>query len=326
MFEPGAARRHSLRRRGRQREQYVYLRNVPMMSAAPDHWASGRAPAQVLALIGVLMTLGCYKPNIADYGFRCGSNDECPDGFSCAVGLCHKVGVDAGPGACTPLTGVQGCTPDPSLPCDPVCQTGCCANQKCTALNSGKNPPTAALGCVPAPTNPARGFNAQCDVMGAGTPDRTDDCVPGLIGIFGNGPSYCLQLCRTDKDCSTGIHCEKRVIDSTGTFMASVCGLPNAHCDPTSATNSGCGPNRTCYLVTPDATAGDTTICEILSGSGLRNSSCQYSRDCLPNFTCADVGPGAGTCLPVCANAATTGQCPTATSCQDFGQTYDYCY
>jgi hypothetical protein len=175
------------------------------------------------------------------------------------------------------------------------------------------------------PNNPVRAFDAQCDVTGAGTPQRTDDCLPGLIGISGNSGAYCLKLCRTDKDCSGGVHCEQRVIDSNGTFMASVCGLPSTKCDPTSDTNSGCPPNRVCYLVTPDATAGDTTICEITSGDR-RNTSCQYARECLAKFTCADVGPGAGTCLPVCSNAATKAQCPTATTCQDFGQQYDYCY
>jgi hypothetical protein len=271
---------------------------------------------------------GCFRPDIADYGYSCGTNEACPDGFSCHGGLCHKDGVDASPpdlrsdASCTPRTAAQGCTPDKSLVCDPVCQTGCCTDQKCTALNSGKDPPTAALGCVP--NNPAHAFNTPCTVTGAGTPGRTDDCQPGLIGISGSSGAYCLKLCRTDNDCGSGGHCEQRVIDNKGSFVASVCGLPNAMCNPTSGTNSGCPAGRTCYLVTPDP-AGDTTVCEITSSDG-RNNSCQYSRECLPLYTCADVGPGAGTCLPVCAHAATTGQCPTATSCQDFGQQYDYCY
>jgi hypothetical protein len=292
----------------------VHGRIVQLMATAPLRLGA-------LALLGALVAFGCYRPDIADYGFSCGANGACPDGYSCTVGgLCHKIGVDAAPPACTPSAAVQGCTPDPSLPCDPVCQSGCCSDQKCTALNTGKNPPTAALGCVA--NNPVRDFNAQCDVTGAGTPQRTDDCLPGLIGISGNSGAYCLKLCRTDKDCSGGVHCEKRVIDSDGTFVASVCGLPSTACDPTSDTNSGCAPNRVCYLVTPNA-AGDTTICEIASGDH-RNVSCQYSRECLAKYTCADVGPGAGTCLPVCSNASR--QCPTATTCQDFGQQYDYCY
>ena len=278
---------------------------------------------------------GCYRPAIADYGYRCGDSGACPDGFSCTFGLCHKIGaadasrpdLGADRPACTPLAGVSGCKPDPSLPCDPVCQTGCCSDQKCTALNTGTKPPTATLGCVP--NNPLRRLYALCDVTAAGTPNRTDDCIPGLIGISGNSGSYCLSLCRTDNDCSPGIHCEQRLIESAGGsaehFVASVCGLPSTPCDPTSDTNSGCPPNRPCYLVTPNAAAGDTTICEISSSDG-RNVSCQYSRECLPKYTCADVGPGAGVCLPVCAHAASTAQCPTATTCQNFGKEYDYCY
>ena len=176
--------------------------------------------------------------------------------------------------------------------------------------------------------NPLREFNTLCDVTEAGTPNRTDDCVPGLIGIVGNVGSYCLHLCRTENDCAPGLHCEQRLIEGdNGHFAAFVCGLPSnpTPCDPLSDTNSGCPANRPCYLVTPNAAAGDTTICEISSG-GKHNVSCQYSRECLPKYTCADVGPGAGVCLPVCANAASTTQCPTATTCQNFGKEYDYCY
>ncbi len=273
--------------------------------------------SRALALLGALVVSGCYHPDIADYGFSCGDNESCPDGFSCVRGLCHKNGVDAAPPACTPQAGVPGCIPDRSLPCDPVCQTGCCADQKCTALNTSTNPPIAALGCV-ATNNPTGTLYNPCQIAGAQTPQRTDNCVPGLVGITGAN-SYCLMLCRTDSDCRSGIHCEQRLLEKNGT-VASVCGLPPSNCDPTMLT--GCPAGRTCYLETPAAT-GDTTICEISSNEGT-NSACQYSRDCLPRYTCPDVGPGAGTCLPVCANA--TGRCPTATTCQDFGQQYDYCY
>lgn len=292
--------------------------------------------------------VGCYRPSIADGGFLCGPADACPEGFSCLEQHCKLVTRDAGRvsdagrdasnrdvgagdthldgNTCMGRVASDGCNSDPSLACDPVCQTGCCANQKCTALNRATKAPTADLGCVM--NNPVRGFNELCDISGAGTPQRSDNCGPGLIGIAGNNGAYCLKLCRGDADCDAGSRCEQRSIDAGGAVMASVCGLPKAGCDPfPDSASSGCPANRVCYLVAESEQAGDTTVCEISSGDR-HNTSCKFSRECLVGYTCPTTGPGAGICRPVCSHdpAKAMQLCPGATMCQRTGKLYDYCY
>ncbi|MBC8133009.1 MAG: hypothetical protein H7X95_08520, partial [Deltaproteobacteria bacterium] len=223
----------------------------------------------------MLMTpAGCYSPSIEDGKLLCGPGQTCPDGFAClpTTGRCHKTGgsdasraevnVDRLPearppdtnpggdgGSCVVKPGIAGCTVQNDLTCDPVCQTACCAGQKCTAMNTGTSPGGAAtLGCGPVLT-PQRGLGDTCDPVNAGTAQRSDNCAPGLTCIEGNNGSICFKLCRGDADCNPGTKCEQRAVEAAaGSYVASVCGLPKTPCDPTFNPLSGCPSPRICYL------------------------------------------------------------------------------
>ena len=291
-----------------------------------------------MGLAAILWAAGCYKPAIVDGGFRCSTDKRCPDGMICVQDHCYqtdstKIPTDAsttdardgGPNSdatmCVPKTVPTGaCVVQTDLACDPVCQTGCCPEQKCTALNMAATDGTlaATLGCSPAA--PVRDLGEPCDPGNAGTPTRFDNCRSGLACVDGDMGAFCLKLCRGDVDCGDGIRCEQRRLDTQGTTVVSVCGLPATDCTPT--TISGCPAQRTCYLVDTNA-SGDRTICDISAGQGKQMTSCRYARDCFPGYTCATSGPGVGRCWPVCTLPG--GNCPGVFTCQNVGKTYGYC-
>lgn len=236
-----------------------------------------------------------------------------------------------GPGAsdaCVPRTAPAGCSPQADLKCDPVCQTGCCTSQKCSALYSGGGPSAStSLGCVE--NIAARGLGDRCDVQGVATPGRHDNCSPGLICVEGNVGSFCLKLCRGDGDCSAaGTKCEPRTLElAKDSNAVSVCGLAPTSCDPTlNGASASCSANLVCYLLAAGEPGSDQTVCEIRSGETARNLSCTKSRDCLAGLTCPTAGPGAGICRPVCSHKATPDGCPPGTTCQASGNEYDFCF
>jgi hypothetical protein len=307
----------------------------PSHDSVPFPRADVRAPWW-LGLAAMLSTLACYKPAVVDGGFRCGVSNACPEGTTCIADHCYVKGSpkiptdakadlnDGGPSEmCEPKTAPSGtCTVKDDLACDPVCQTGCCSNQKCTAMNVSVEGTTAAkLGCSPA--TPSRGLGETCDPSNAGTAERLDNCQAGLACVDGDGTAICLKLCRDDGDCSDGTRCEQRKLDGQGTALTSVCGVPSTPCMPTAPpASSMCPSQRTCYLVDTNPTSGDRTVCDISAGQG-KQTSCRYARDCYPGFTCATAGIGIGRCWPVCDLDSPI--CPGITQCQNVGQTYGYC-
>jgi len=306
-------------------------------------------------LVGTAVAPGCYKPSILDGALHCGPNNSCPDGFQCVSDRCHRRGVDGSasdsevsmkpdtqseapvdtstdaPDAtdgCVPRTAPAGCTPQSDSTCDPVCQTRCCTSQKCSAVYNGEGP-SANTGFRCFDSTATRRLGERCDVQGAATQNRQDNCAPGLICVEGNVGNYCLQLCRGDGDCAeAGTRCEPRTIElAKAANSVSVCGLAPTTCDPTlNAASAGCPANLVCYLVESNQSQGDKTVCEIRSGETPRNLSCSRSRDCLAGLTCPTSGPGAGICRPVCSRAATPDSCPPGTTCQASGATYDFCF
>lgn len=305
--------------------------------------------ATVLLLLGVG---GCYRPSLKEGGLACApTNLSCPDGYSCHEGYCYSGPSDAGSdrmtdaptdrtggdgldgsardmdgpstdgdaAACVPRQATAGCTPQVDLACDPVCQTGCCTSQKCTAVNRGAaGPGAAALACSTGMWLRTEGET--CDVANAGTELRTDNCLPGLLCVAGDAEKICMRLCRGDADCA-GTTCESRQIERPGVYQASVCGLPTTTCNPTGSAGTGCPAGQTCYLVR--SAAPDRTVCDISSGEGSNGTSCQSPFDCLPGWTCPQAGAGAGRCRPVCSHDQ--GACPIGLTCQATGTTYDLC-
>ena len=218
-----------------------------------------------LAISLGVQPLGCYKPSIVDNGLLCASAPEpCPDGFTCLGGHCLRqladpatdAAIDSGPdghdavaepaaedgdaagdggadgvgegdGSCTPNSTpiTPDCPPHPGLACDPVCQTGCCPNQKCTALNLPGSTTTtldAKLGCVASEMK--HGLYEACNLSNAGGPDRSDDCLPGLVCIAGNSLSLCFKLCVTSSDCARFSQKYQCQAPTTGpTVPASIC-------------------------------------------------------------------------------------------------------
>ena len=313
----------------------------------------------MLAALILVGTGACYRPSLTDGGLVCATTSPfCPEGYSCHQGRCYKGAADAGldgtvqdapsdrdggggaggstirpdgasPGdgsTCVPRQAITGCTPQLGLSCDPVCQTGCCTDEKCTAENlgaaAGSN--TAALGCSRGSW--LRNLGETCDVTNAGTALRTDNCLPGLLCVAGDTDKICMKLCRGDADCPTGVTCESRQIERPGAFLAMVCGLPTATCDPASGVvATGCPAGRTCYLIR--TSSGDRTVCDISSGEGTNAASCTAPFDCLPGWTCPSAGPGAARCRPVCTHDALSSSagCPIGLTCQTTGTTYDLC-
>lgn len=292
----------------------------------------------LLCLLGAVMVLGCFKPSILDNTFACGPNGSCPSGFSCLLDRCRQNGVDAGSvidikpempevpvdvvdgppemAPVCPKPPLAGCTARDGLACDPVCQSGCCSNQKCSALNTD-----GEFGCVALVGVKIWHLNEPCDPSNRGLPDRTDNCSPGLICVEGNTARTCLKLCRDDSDCGDTT-CEKRPLElKPGSPEVHVCGLEPTVCNPTVQTNSGCGTGRTCYLLASDKVNGDTTVCEISSGGTSPNESCLTSRDCAPKLTCAG-----SVCRPVCAVAPAADICPAGNTCQSSGKSFDFCF
>lgn len=233
-----------------------------------------------------------------------------------------------GADACELSLPVSGCTQKLELLCDPVCQSGCCPEQKCTVLNQKSasiSSRVGPFGCAPTGTRSQLGET--CTPSHAGTTARSDDCLPGLICMDGDQQSsFCFKLCRGPEDCDSGAKCEERLIDLTSTATAFVCSLPNAGCDPTMQPSGICPAKRTCYLVSSDLVAGDTTVCDISSGDHT-NGECKASRDCLSGYTCPTQGPGASTCRQVCSLVPGGTTCVSASTptCLPIGKDYSYC-
>jgi hypothetical protein len=227
---------------------------------------------------------------------------------------------------------VERCQPQIQAPCDPVCQTGSCdwCAQKCGQTGDG----TAA--CTKAGALPT---GSLCTISLDGTPDRYDNCAAGNICLTpdpGSGLSYCFALCRSTADCLYGVACSNRPLSASGgsAGMAKVCDPPYRSCvpgalqpccDPLGAT-SGCDFGQFCYLVSPDASHDNRTVCDYTTGSGGRSSQCSSSRECMLGWTCFGANTGvAGICRKVCdpkaANPCGVGQ----GQCGDYGNQYGVC-
>jgi hypothetical protein len=290
------------------------------MSSARRPLSSSRAVrawTAALLLAGVAAA-GCFKPNIKDGGFRCnkdaGPGKDCPEGFRCNAdqfcvknpgdGGVDKVdgpvdadgGGDAGPPPPPCYDARPNCTPGPGM-CDPFCQTGCGCREKCS-INTMENLTCEPVG--PGPTPPVYG---NCVFQSAGSPNQTDNCVPGQVCVEDNCAKHCYQFCRSDNDC-TNAACDREVVDGG----QKVCDVPYVdNCVPLPIGNTGCtgGNTISCYL---SSTHPDRTLCDCPAGAGGSDDPCKHSRDCVRGLACVDRPDGnPPRCLQVCDRTATTG-------------------
>lgn len=306
----------------------------PVRGAGPATWA-------LLGVLAATATVtGCYKPNLADGKLLCGPAGACPDGYACVNGLCWQGGIvsppDGGgvvdmapPPDLSCFGAVPECTVTSTGVCDPVCQTGCGCQEKCSVSSAGE------AACVPVQGQKAVG--AGCNVMGYQSPAQTDDCVPGAVCLYPGGKgttrAYCFALCSSDTACPNSRCVPRPVSPPPDTVSkaptANVCDTPftQTPCNPFD--NTGCvGDLSYCYLAPPDPVTGDSrTQCEYFPGPGGISNTCDWSRECFPKFACprnddGAVRPGAGFCLPVCDS---THPCMLGRSCKPYGNTYGYC-
>jgi hypothetical protein len=297
-------------------------------------------PLDLSVVVWLVAWVGCYRPTVLDGGFLCAPGSKpCPDGFACEPTsmTCRKTGsfdgslpaADSGAGDALADAGVPspdvacfapvaGCTPDPGLSCDPICQTGCGCREKCLVNAAGALVCNALLG------NARKAVGESCTISAAGTSGQTDNCDVGLVCVADSCGGRCYRFCQGDADCP-GSTCSR---DAGGGVK--MCDVPFVTCDPVGGgTRSSCPSSAAmvegCYL---SAIAVDKTLCDCPFGAARENDSCTLSRECLPGLACVDAtGTGDARCLPVCMLLG-NGGCSNGRTCAAIGAgtIYGYCH
>jgi hypothetical protein len=290
----------------------------------------------LFAALALAAVSACYNPRIPIGGFLCADvGKPCPDGFVCDLptNTCRTPGslTDAAAGGsggtdamkdATPdvaevacFTPVKGCVPQVASGCDPMCQTGCGCQTKCSVSTMG------VVACNAPLSSGNRQVGDSCDISSQGMPNQTDNCAPGLVCVTVPCGNKCFAFCRTDADCP----------NSTCTGNAGggvkICAVQFAVCDPTGTQAQQDCPAlaQGCYV---SSTKPDKTICECplsAQGPGL---SCTATLECSPGLTCVDpLNMGNLSCQFVCTLASSCASCPTGRSKALGGSTvYGYCY
>ena len=260
--------------------------------------ASGRIQELFAAvLVGPIVLFGaCYRPNIAQGGFRCTDAGVCPDGFKCrANGRCYE--GDAGPEApmCAfpaPLAKVD-CSSSLATgqPCDPICQTGCACGF-CGVKSR-------VIECLPV-TEGTKDVGAICD------PQSQADCKPGLFcraECQTTTVGRCYQFCASATDCVAPSLCNASSPDSP----LSLCSLPSQQCNPIALTGCESTPSvLACYA------ENSAQACECV-GTIAAGLKCQFASQCVPGYTCImPTATADATCQKVCLS---TNDCTPPAAC-----------
>jgi hypothetical protein len=175
-----------------------------------------------------------------------------------------KITLDAGSGATT---------------CDPLKQTGCAANEKCTWLIDAIAPNYVGhLGCAPVPASAANAGET-CTYGGTGT-NGYDNCAKGLVcGNYRGG--YCpptgTRACTLSTDCNPGEtcatgFCTNRCVtneDCNGATCTDNADICKTVCDQLEAPgNATCDATHACVIYSQLFTTGETTppaagVCDV---------------------------------------------------------------
>jgi hypothetical protein len=249
--------------------------------------ATSRARAAVLLATLSALVGGCYKPDIPDGKFLCGTGQSCPDGFQCVGSHCFKnqpgdAAGDTG-GTCMRQELLCSASPGPSGACDPVCQSGCACGEKCVNPGAGN--------ICTATTMPVQLLYDSCD-------PGADRCRPGAVCLPEFQPrcgAHCYRFCRADSDCEPNARCTGEAQDDAGNLLYKVCSAEIAPCNPTGPAPT-CGPGARadrrapafgCYILSH--MHPDETVCEC-AGVLPEGSPCEREYQCVPGNECLKVG------------------------------------
>lgn len=283
---------------------------------------------RALWLAAAVGTLGaCYAPKIPNGQLPCsaGATRECPGGFTCKEGACWADGTGPSTGGTTGGSGGSGggtgggtanlcsgipqdhvCEPDNRGACDPVCQTGCGPNQRCTMGTSGP-------ACVALPSAP-NCVNAACGA--ADTCARGTICLGELQAACG---AHCYRFCRDDDDCLPNARCTVGAGEGSAAFTA--CSPPIESCNPVSP-GARCAqkPAGTfgCYILS--LAHPDLAVCDC-AGTLVPGQACGGEHQCIPGSECIN-----GVCRRLCDMSGVI-NCVGGTTCQQIpGSTkYGFC-
>ena len=235
-------------------------------------------------LVATGLAAGCFNTNnVQSGGLKCAPGGVCPDEFSCrADNLCYRNGTDGG----------NACTPPATLPsgdlCDPVCQSGCPANQRCQELLDQFG--NYSFGCQAPPTGTPLDIFKPCD-------SSNDLCKPGLLCVepplqSTGCVSQCYRTCRQNSDCPADSLCVLSIGIGVQRSI-SICAPPAVACNPVLQT--GCSSSltgSTCYVFSKELP--DETMCDC-TGTLAAGATCTDLHSCVAGYECV-----AGKCQKVC--------------------------
>ena len=175
-----------------------------------------RAAVTVVLGLAALLAVGCYKPEIPEGAFVCGTGNTCPDGFQCSGSRCYKNKPSERRrrrhgNMCQRQELECSASPGASGACDPVCQSGCACGEKCVNPGNGNR-------CAPI-TMPVQLNYDSCD-------PGADRCRPGAVCLpefQARCGAHCYRFCRVDSDCGANARCTGEAQDDAGNPLYKVC-------------------------------------------------------------------------------------------------------
>jgi hypothetical protein len=191
-----------------------------------------------------------------------------------SLGLCLMMGC----GSTADNTGDEPDAADVVL-CDPVEQTGCEGNEKCSALfNAGAN--SIVTACVAAG---AVGEGGACtEIVDAAT--GVDDCAPGYFCLN----SKCTTICNTAGGCGNQATCTRfnGVFDEYASLGVGMC---QPLCDVFDQ-GTCADPGEGCYV----SLGTELEICipvEPIDGTGVQGDDCAFNNNCAIGYGCTLIDP-----------------------------------
>lgn len=160
--------------------------------------------------------------------------------------------------------------PDPDS-CDPVSNTGCADDEKCSFLVESESPLTGRTTCVPAGNVPPGGA---CTRGPAGETGY-DNCAGNASCVAGT----CQEICLDEPD-SCSVENEACFLQPPAYSDREGVGLCLPSCDPVA---QDCPAGEGCYL---DAASGDSACATPVTESGMQGDDCQFQNACQIGYGC----------------------------------------